>query len=64
MFFIVVLCITFAVSAADPLGCCLPSRWSGLLQQVGGSLNKNNSVSEGVAVDVRYFLLVLLACLG
>ena len=43
------------VAAADPLGCCMPRRFSGFILNNGGFLPDDNS-TMGVDVDVRFYL--------
>ena len=41
------------VAGADPLGCCMPRRFSGFILNNGGFLPDNDNSSMGVVVDVR-----------
>lgn len=56
MLFVAVLSVLIAASAADPLACCLPRRWYGLLQQLGGVIAKN--ATEGSVSDVGTILIL------
>ena len=43
--------VLFTVAVADPLGCCLPRRFSEFILHVGGFLADNDNSSAGVIVD-------------
>ena len=62
MFLIAVVSAILAVTNADPLGCCTPSRYSGLLQEIGGALKENSTTA--IAIDVGIFEITInhLSC--
>ena len=52
MFLLAVLSALVAVLTADPLPCCMPERFSGLLQEIGGAVGKNSTQSHVTDVGI------------
>ena len=44
--------VLFTVAVAEPLGCCMPRRYSGFIVNNGGYIADNDNSSLGVYVDV------------
>ena len=60
MFLIAVVSAIFALSNADPLGCCMPARYSGMIQEVGGIVK---TATTGDVIDVNnasYLVITIL----
>ena len=55
MFLIIAISAILAVSVADPLGCCLPSRWTGLIVANEGQLSPNDTKAQAIDVSTYIF---------
>ena len=62
MFLMAVVSVILAVTNANPLGCCTPSRYYGLLQEIGGTLKENSTTAEAIDVGIFEIAINKLSC--